>query len=147
MRKIACFGVLIFAAWAADRPDLTGKWVLDSAHSETNKFKSETISINQKTDTVQISDNATEPSGKELKFDISCNTEGQDCSTKDNGQSAKVSFWYNGSTLVMMEQRHGNDFVVKKRLKPSEDGKTLSMEVIYIAPPGHKPENYTFTRQ
>jgi hypothetical protein len=147
MRKLACFGVLLFAAWAADRPDINGKWVLDAAHSESGKLKSETLSINQKDDAVQISDEMTESSGKAVKFDVSCNTEGQECKVDESGQPAKVSFWYNGPMLVMMEQRHGNDFVTKKRFKPSEDGKTLSMEVVYIAPPGHKAENYKFTKQ
>jgi hypothetical protein len=89
----------------------------------------------------------TENSGKAVKVDISCNTEGQECKVKESGEPAKVSFWYNGPMLVMMEQRHGNDFVTKKRFKTSDDGKTLSMEVVYIAPPGHKAENYTFTKQ
>jgi hypothetical protein len=147
MRKLACFGVLLFTAWAADRPNINGKWVLDAAHSESGKLKSETLSINQKEDAVQISDEMTESGGKPVKVDISCSTEGQECKVNDSGQAAKVSFWYNGPMLVMMEQRHGNDFVTKKRFKPSEDGKTLSMEIVYIAPPGHKPENYTFTKQ
>jgi len=147
MRKLACFGALFFAAWAADRPDVNGKWVLDATHGESGKVKSETLAINQKDDAVQISDDMTDTSGKELKVDVSCNTEGQECKVKQGGEPAKVSFWYNGPVLVMMEQRHGNDFVTKKRFKPSEDGKTLSMEVIYIAPPGHKPETFTFTKQ
>jgi hypothetical protein len=147
MRKLACFGAMLFAAWAADRPDVNGKWVLDATHSESGKVKSETLSINQKDDAVQISDEMTETNGKAVKVDVSCNTEGQECKVKENGQSTQVSFWYNGPVLVMMEQRHGNDFVTQKKLKPSDDGKSLSMQVVYIAPPGHKPETYTFTKQ
>jgi len=148
MRTLACLGtLLLFAAWAADRPDINGTWVLDLSHSPGVKLKTETLSINQKPDAVEISDAATESNGKEMKFEVSCNTEGQGCKVKENGQATQVSFWYNGPVLVMMEQRHGNDFVTQKKLKPSEDGKSLSMEVVYIAPPGHKPESYLFTRQ
>jgi hypothetical protein len=149
MGKLVCFGMLLFAAWAADRPDLTGTWVLDLSHSPSagSKVKAETLAISQKTDAVQITEDTTEGNGKQWKLDIACNTEAQGCKIKENGQATEVSFWYNGPLLVMMEQRHGNDFVTQKKLKPSEDGKTLSMEVVYIAPPGHKPESYTFTRQ
>lgn len=149
MRKLAFLGILTFGIWAADRPDISGTWVLDLSHSPTvgGKLKAETLSINQKPDAVQITDAATESNGKEMKVDVACNTEGQQCSVKENGQATQVSFYYNGPMLVMLEQRHGNDYVVKKRLKPSDDGKSLNMEVIYIAPPGHKTETLTFNKQ
>ena len=148
MRRILVgFGVLLVAAWAADRPDMSGKWVLDAAQASGSRLKSEILSISQKPDAVQISEDATESNGKELKVDVACNTEGQGCKVKENGQSTQVSFWYNGPVLVMMEQRHGNDFVTQKKIKPSDDGKSLNMEVVFIAPPGHKPETYTFKRQ
>ena len=149
MRIFVCFGAILFAAFASDRPDLSGTWVLDISHSANAaaKVKAETLSISQKPDAVQFSESTTESNGKEMKVDIACNIDGQQCKVKENGQPTEVSFWYNGPMLVMMEQRHGNDFVTQKKLKPSEDGKTLSMEVVYIAPPNHKPETYTFTRQ
>ena len=148
MRVFVCFGVLLLtAAWAADRPDLSGTWVLDLSRSPNAAVKSEKLSISQKDDGVQLSDATTENNGKEVKVDITCNTDGQQCKVKENGQATQVSLWYNGSMLVMMEQRHGNDYVTKKRLKPSDDGKSMSMEVVYIAPPGHKPETLTFTKQ
>jgi len=150
MRKFVCLGVLLFtAAWAADHPDLSGTWVLDMAHSANagGKVKAETLSISQKPDGVELSEATTETNGKELKVDVACNIDGQGCKVKENGQATQVSFWYNGPVLVMMEQRHGNDIVTQKKMKPSDDGKTLSMEVVYIAPPGHKPETLTFNKQ
>jgi hypothetical protein len=149
MRMFVCFAAVLVAAWAADRPDLSGKWVLDLAHSSASgaKMKGETLSINQKADEVQISEETTESNGKEVKTDVACNTEGQGCKVKEHGKDTQVSFWYNGPVLVMMEQWHGNDYVTQKKMKQSEDGKTLSMEVIYLAPPGHKSETYTFTKQ
>ncbi|HWC98200.1 MAG TPA: hypothetical protein VG456_15675 [Candidatus Sulfopaludibacter sp.] len=148
MRKFAFLSaIVVLTALAADRPDLSGKWVLDAAHSDASRVKTETLSIDQKTDAVQISEDTTESNGKEVKVDIACNTDGQGCKVKENGLATQVSFWYNGPILVMMEQRHGNDFVTQKKMKPSEDGKSLSMEVVYIAPPGHKPETYKFVKQ
>jgi hypothetical protein len=69
---------------------------------------------------------------------------GQSCKIKDHGE-AEVSFWYNRDVLVMSEMRHGNDWTVRRRLKPLDDGQTLTIEVIHLAPP-LKTETLTFTR-
>ena len=53
--------------------------------------------------------------------------------------------WHNGPMLVLMETR-GNA-VIKKRLKLSDDGQTLSLEVIHIAPKEDKGESFTFVIQ
>jgi hypothetical protein len=150
MRKFAClWAFALSCAWTADRPDLNGTWQLDPAHTSLAEKtpKAETLSIKQKEDSIEIATNTTESNGKEARLDVACNTLGQQCNVKQNGQATQVSFWYNGPVLVMLEQRHGNDFVVKRLLRPAEDGKSLSIEVSYLAPPGHKPETYTFTRQ
>lgn len=147
MRMLACLAVLAVGAWGADRPDLSGTWVLDTAHSPAAKVKTETLAIHQQSDAVQISDDTTESSGKEVKVDITCNTDGEQCKVKENGQATQVSFWYNGPTLIMMEQRHGNDYVTQKKMRPSDDGKTLNVEVVYIAPTGHKPETLTYEKR
>ncbi len=146
MHKWICISALALGmAAAADRPDLTGKWLLDTARSQLGQEppKAETLSIVQKEDSIQISDDVTEADGKEKKLDLSCNTIGKECKTKE----AQVSFYFNGPRLIMIEMRHGNDVVIKKRLQPSDDGKTLNVEVMHIAPPGEKNETYTFTRQ
>jgi hypothetical protein len=131
---------------AANHPALGGAWVLDSAHSDTDatKIKSETLSINQQDEAVQLNQTVTAPNGKETTSVISCNTAGQTCKIKDHGE-AEVSFWYNGNALVMSEMRHGSDWIVKRRLKPSDDGHTLTVEVIHLAP-AQKTETLTFTR-
>ncbi len=94
MRTFVCFGVLLVAAWAADRPDLSGTWVLDVSHSTSAgaKVTSETLSIRQKPDAVQFSEDTTETNAKQLKVDIACNTDGQECKVKENGQAIQVAF-------------------------------------------------------
>jgi len=141
MGKRLCLCALSIAAAAAvamavDHPDLTGTW---QSKSEAPNFQQ--MEIQQKDGSIQITD-ATDPSGKEKKFDIRCNTVGKECKLKDE----QVSMWFNGPMLVLMETRRGNEVVIKKRLSLSEDGKTLTMEVQHIAPPGDK-ESFTFTRQ
>lgn len=134
------------AAVAADHPALGGTWVLDTSHSDTaaSKIKSETLSITQQPEAVQLAETVVAANGKQTTSEISCNTAGETCKIKDHGE-AEVSFWYNGGTLVMSEMRHGNDWAVKRRLKPSDDGLKLTMEVIYLAPI-QKTETLTFSR-
>jgi hypothetical protein len=135
------------AAVGADHPALGGTWVFDPAHSVTSdsKIKAETLAIDQQPESVKLSESVTEANGKATVSEISCNTAGTSCKVKDHG-AAEVSFWYNGDMLVMSEMRHGNDWVVKRRLKPSGDGHTLVIEVIHITPT-QTTETLTFTRQ
>lgn len=144
-RYFLLFILALAAAVAADHPALGGMWVLDPSHSDMDatKIKSETLSIDQQAEAVHISETVTAPNGKESTSDISCNTAGETCKIKDHGH-ADVSFWYNGAMLVMSEIRNGNDWIVKRRLKPSDDGHTLTIEVIHLAPVS-KTETLTFT--
>jgi len=136
MGKWLCLCAFSVAALAADHPDLTGTW---QSKSEAPQIRQ--MEIQQKDGSIEITD-ATDPSGKEKKFDIRCNTMGKECKLKEE----QVSMWFNGPMLVLMETRRGNEVVIKKRMTLSEDGKTLTMEVQHIAPPAEK-ESLTYTKQ
>ncbi len=153
MWKILCLSaaalscvVLPSGVAAADRPELAGTWQLDATHSQIGdpKLKDMTWSITQKDDSIVIAQAVTDTGGKEKKCDIQCGTEGAECKIKEWGQPTQVTLYYNGPALVMLEQSHGTDFVTKKRLLTSADGKTLTVEVQHIAPPGHKDEVWKF---
>jgi hypothetical protein len=148
MQKYIALTVLALgAAAAADHPALGGTWVLDPAHSVTHESKiaSETLAIDQQPESVKLSETVTEANGKAITSEISCNTGGASCKVKYHG-AAEVSFWYNRGMLVMSEMRHGNDWVVERRLKPSGDGRTLTIEVTHLNP-AQATETLTFTRQ
>jgi hypothetical protein len=117
MRLTLCLAA-VSIAFCADHAELNGVWKTPDAQ--------ETITIHQKDETVQIAE-----SGKE-NAEIQCNTVGQACKIK----GGEVSLWYNGETLVVMESLHGNSKVVKKRLRITEDGKSLEEEIVHIAPAG-----------
>lgn len=136
MRPILVVTVLTAAAaFASDRPDLNGKWQIAS---NAGKLKFETLLIEQTPDSVKI----TESSANKKPVDVSCNIDAKECKLKDR----KVSFWYNGPALVMMESNEDGDVVTKTRLSPGADGKTLSLEVTRILPAGSSA-TYTFTKQ
>src|SRR5690242_435160 len=65
-------------------------------------------------------------------LDIECNTGGRECAVKDSGKPLKVSMWFNGPKLVVMETR-GNE-VVKRRFHVTGDGGSLELETIPIVP-------------
>lgn len=123
------------ATFAADRPELNGTWQLSSTHE--GKLKFETLLIQQTPDSVKIS----ETGAKEKPVDLACGVDGQECKLKEG----EISLWYNGQALVMMEMHHNRDVVTKMRLVPSEDGKTLSVEVTHVSPPGSS-STYTFKK-
>jgi hypothetical protein len=130
MRLLLCLAA-ISIAYGADHPDLNGVWKTPDAQ--------ETITIHQKDGAVEIAE-----TGKDAKeaTEIHCNTLGQACKVK----GGEVSLWYNGETLVVMESMHGSSHVTKKRLKLSEDGHSLEVEIVHISPAGAS-EKVTMTRQ
>jgi hypothetical protein len=132
------FFVTVFTAailFATDRPVLNGTWQIGS---HEGKLKFDTLLIQQTPDGIKV----TESGAKEKPLDISCGVEAQECQLKDG----KISFWYNGPALVMMEMHHNHDIVTKTRVVPGADGKTIRLEVSHIAPPG-STATYTFTKQ
>lgn len=121
---------------AADRPQLSGTWQLDSTHE--GKLKFDTLLIQQRPDGIKI----TESGAKEKPLDVSCGVEAQECKLKEG----EISIWYNGPALVLMEMHHNKGVVTKTRLVPDADGKTLSLEVMRVEPPG-STATYTFKKQ
>ena len=123
---------------ANDKPDLTGKWV-PSAPSNNELAK---IEIEQNQDQIKV----RELSGdSKLAKEFQCAPTGKECDSKGS-ENAKVTLWYNGPTLVEMYQARDGKSVVKTRRKLSEDGSTLTVEVLRIVPAGSKPETYVFRR-
>jgi hypothetical protein len=150
MRNLLLLSTLLMTgAWAQDRPELNGVWQLDPAHCAFSeiRLKSQTLSFKQEDESIKVEDTATEESGKERKAEFECNTNGRECNVKLNGQAAKLSAYYNGAVLVVIEQRRGNDTTIRKRLKTSEDGKTLTIEVANLGRPGLKPDSLVYTKQ
>jgi hypothetical protein len=149
MRKLILVGLLALSSlWSQDRPELNGVWRLDTAHStfSETRLKSQTLTIKQEDESIKIDDTATEESGKDRKLEYECNTNGKECSLKVNGQPLKVSAYYNGAVLVLIEQRKGNDLTTRKRMKTSEDGNTLTIEIANLARPGQKPDSLVYTK-
>ncbi len=150
MRKIAslsaCLILAVFAlpgtAQEASKPSLTGTWQFDAAKSElrNNKMATATWVIDEGDNSIHIT--ATE-SGKNKKTEMQCTTDGKECQV--TGDKSKASFWYNGPILVEMQTK--GDTVTRFRLKASEDGKTLTVELTHIVPQIDKTDVMVFQKQ
>ncbi len=120
-------------AQSADKPDVAGNWQIAASRDD-----SVTLSIAAKdNDSLHYVESHN---GATLEFD--CTTDGAECAMTDGGHKAKVSVWYNGDSLVVMETKGSN--VLKRRLTVT--GSTLQMEVIPIVPQG-KTDKLVFTKQ
>lgn len=149
MRKLLTLSLLALGlAWAQDRPSLNGAWQLDASRSVSSdpKFKSLALSIKQDDDNIKIEETAEE-NGKEKKFEYECNTNGKECMLKVNGQPLKFSAYYNADSLIVIEQRKSQDSTIRKRMKTSEDGASLTVEVDRLGRPGQKADSLVYKKQ
>jgi len=74
--------------------------------------------------------------------EFACNL-GKECEVKDAGRKVKVTLFFNGAKLVVLETR--GEEVLKRRFGAVETGDTLELEVIPVVPDG-KTETLHFKR-
>lgn len=116
---------MAFGADGGDRAKLIGAW---ESHSD-----GATWILAENGDAMHI----THVQNDRKLADFECNTAGRECSVKDAGKAVKISMWFNGPKLVLMETR-GSE-VVKRRFQIGGDGTGMELETIPIVPEG-KPE-------
>lgn len=109
----------------ADHGNLTGAW---ESHEDDSSHANWMLSVNG--DMLHV----TRVENSRKLADFQCNTVGRECEIKESGKPMKVSIWFNGPKLVMMETR-GND-VVKRRFQAVKDGNEIEVEIIPIVPQG-----------
>lgn len=114
----------------SEKPNLSGKWQLNSAKSEkAGKVSGANLSVEQKGPSIHVVKTVKTSDGKETVTEFNCTTDGKDCTTS-NGM--KVSLWYDGQSLVEMDIT--DDAVVKSSMSLGTDGKTISITVTHISP-------------
>jgi hypothetical protein len=138
--KIALLLTLACAAAAAgqsaEKLDISGTWRLGSSASDSAKV----IVIQQGVDEINIRE--VDTSGK-VQTDVKCSTRGVECPIKINGDAAKVTYYFNGPTLVELVWRGKN--VTKTRRSLSPDGEKMIVEVMAMNPPGD-PEKFEYIK-
>jgi hypothetical protein len=139
-----CFVLVVLAAVAAgqeqERPSFSGTWQFDASKSQlhSSKISSATWVIEEGDNSIHISQTEN---GKPKKTELQCTTDGKVCKFPGDRRD---SFWFNGPMLVDMETK--NDHVTQFRMKISDDGKTLTVEVTPIVPQSDKIDTLVFQK-
>lgn len=136
MTRFHLLAILVFAGVAgaqSARPDFTGTWKYDAGRSSLkhSKLPEHTWKISPGPDKIQFAETAN-VDGKETSRTWECSTKGQECQLDEGGMQAKVSMFYNGAAL--MEFRTKGEDVSRRSYKLSGDGKSLEVDITYIAP-------------
>jgi hypothetical protein len=123
-----------------ERPSFSGTWQFDASKSELHlsKISSATWVIEEGDNSIHISQTEN---GKPKKTELQCSTDGKECKFPGDRRD---SFWYNGAMLVDMETKNTN--VIRYRMKVSDDGKTLTVEVNQIVPQNDKMDSMVFQK-
>jgi hypothetical protein len=125
-------GGLASADDAADRTRLVGTWLPQDKSGTSWVVKSDGEGLH-----------LTKTQDDQKLLDFECNTVGRECEVKGPRKETKVSMWYSGPRLVLMETS-GSD-VVKYRFHATDADK-LEVDVIPIVPDG-KPQSISLARQ
>lgn len=121
---LALTSVACFADDGADRNKLAGTWNVDGGGNTAwavHGTKSGGVHL-------------TYTRGTDKLADFECNTEGKECSVRMEGKPVKVSLYFNGPRLVMLETR--GDTVVKWRFGVAADSGEMEVEETPITPAG-----------
>jgi len=118
----------------AERAKLTGTWQAQGEGGAANAV----WVLESQGDVFHI----TNSEGDKKIADYACNL-GKECEVKDGGRKVRVTVYFNGPKLVVMETK--GDEVVKRRFGAAQQGDTLELEVIPVAPAG-KTEMLHFQR-
>jgi len=124
-----------------ERPSFSGTWQFDASKSDlhNSKISSATWVIEETETSIHLTQTEN---GKSKKLDLQCTTDGKECKFPGD---RRAQFWYNGPMLVEMETK--NEHVTRYRMKISEDGKTLTVEVTQIVPQNDKIDTLVFQKQ
>jgi hypothetical protein len=133
---VASMGMLSLPAFAedgADRAKLSGAWQQQGAGAAQAVWTIEETSAGMRVISSQ---------GEKKVAEFVCDF-ARECEAKDAGKKVKITLYFNGGKLVVMETK--GDQVVKRRFGFGEAADVMELEMIPVAPAG-KPETVLFTR-
>src|SRR5581483_1484649 len=125
-------------------PDFTGTWQLDTAKSPGADLQAVTLTIADDSGKINFTRAARERDGKEITSRFTCEATGATCGFDEGGHKAKVSVWFNGSSLVVLKtDSPKEDSVTQWKLQLSPDKATMKVEFSHIEP-SEKSESLVF---
>ncbi len=142
--------ILVFTpgaiALADNPPELAGHWQLDAAHSNPGDADTRALDVTQNGKDVSVTRTYMGERGKQMTETFKCTVGGGECHLIDGDtRNAQVSFWYDGSSLVMLKtEGDRRDSTVEWHFQLKDDNTLqVSREVIE---PTDKKETLVFSR-
>jgi hypothetical protein len=131
---------------SADAPDLSGRWQLDSSKSKFVDEKTLDLDIEQQGNQITINRTYQDEDGKQVSAHLACTFDGKQCEFDDHGHKAKLSVWYDGSTMVLLKtDGDKRESTVEWHIKLANSGNTLNV-TREIMQPVDKTEQLVFTK-
>ena len=126
----------------------TGSWelALDKSDLKTSKVAELKLTIDHpdKND-IHVIEMAKSDNGQERRREYTCNTVGRECDVSDDSQPDKLSIYYDGPKLVVIDRiGKDSDTVVKRVYELSDDGSTLTIQSTQLVPPRPDVEKLVF---
>ncbi len=113
-----------FAEDTADRAKLNGAWQQQGAGAGQSVWTIEETSAGMR---------VTSSQGEKKVAEFVCDF-ARECEAKDAGKKVKVTLYFNGGKLVVMETK--GDQVVKRRFGFGDTADVMELEMIPVAPAG-----------
>jgi hypothetical protein len=123
----ASLGSIALADDAEERAKLTGTW--QSSQGEKGGAVKAVWILESQGDSYHI----TNSQGDKKMAEYACALV-KECEVKDGGRKVKVTLFFNGSKLVLIETR--GDQIVKRLFATAQTGDALDLQVIPMAPDG-----------
>jgi hypothetical protein len=130
---VAMMGPTAFAQDEADRAKLNGAWQAQEGGAAPAVWTIQETASGMKVIRSQ---------GSKPVIEFVCDF-GKECEAKDAGKKVKVTLYFNGAKLVVMETR--GDLVVKRRFGFGDAADIMELEMIPVAPAG-PAQTSRFTR-
>lgn len=136
---VLCAGLIasltMFADDVAERAKLNGAW---QAQEQSGSTAHAVWTLEEQGSGMRITNSQGDKKMVEFVCDLA-----KECEIKDAGKKVKVTVYFNGPKLVVMETR--GEQVFKRRFGLAETGDVMELEVIPVIPAG-KTETIHFTR-
>lgn len=146
MIRRTCISILLglllcsTAAVAADKPDFSGNWKLNTEKSEFGpmpKPEKADYTIVHKDPQLNVKSTAVTQMG-EVTNEVKITTDGKEFINNMHGQEVKGTAKWEGKTLVVTQKldMQGTEIVVEQKWTLSEDGKSIAQDVSISTPQG-----------
>lgn len=145
MFKQVLLTLILSVAGAAQTPNLSGTWQMDTSKSHLADGRTLSLTFVQKGDAIKLDGFTVDKTGAKTPLRFDCKADGSECEFMEGDHKSKVSMWtIAGVITICKTDGPTGDAVTEWHAKI--DGGTLSMDVEHVDPVG-PAETMVFTKK